>query len=90
MSSHGIADEIIEYFENYGISDAGTYAPEPDQVVAILEFITDLAEYREFELEQLPDILEQVKIKYKELGALSNQVTNYSDMGDETHILEKF
>lgn len=90
MSPHEIADEIVDHFENYGLSVAGSYAPDPDQVVSVLEFITDLLDFGVLQPQQIPDVLDEVKNKYKELGALGNQVTNYSDMGDESRIIAKY
>lgn len=90
MTPEDFVEDILEHFENRGLLDEGVEPPNPDQIVEVMQFMTNLIDLG-YELDTMvPDALDYLQRRNKEQALLSNQISNYADMGDESSIIQKF
>lgn len=90
MTPEDFIDGILDFFEVDSILEDGTEAPNPEQILVILNYVTGLVDFG-YQLDTiLPDAVEYLEKRNKEQSLISNQISNYADMGDESSIIRKF
>lgn len=90
MTPEDFIDGMLDFFEVDSILEDGTEAPNPEQILVILNYVTGLVDFG-YQLDTiLPDAVEYLEKRNKEQSLISNQISNYADMGDESSIIRKF
>lgn len=90
MTPEDFIDGMLDFFEVGSILEDGTEAPNPEQILVILNYVTGLVDFG-YQLDTiLPDAVEYLEKRNKEQSLISNQISNYADMGDESSIIRKF
>lgn len=90
MTPEDFIDGMLDFFEVDSILEDGTEAPSPEQILVILNYVTGLVDFG-YQLDTiLPDAVEYLEKRNKEQSLISNQISNYADMGDESSIIRKF
>lgn len=90
MTPEDFIDGMLDFFEVDSILEDGTEAPNPEQILVVLNYVTGLVDFG-YQLDTiLPDAVEYLEKRNKEQSLISNQISNYADMGDESSIIRKF
>lgn len=90
MTPEDFIDGMLDFFEVGSILEDGTEAPNPEQILVVLNYVTGLVDFG-YQLDTiLPDAVEYLEKRNKEQSLISNQISNYADMGDESSIIRKF
>lgn len=90
MTPEDFVEVMLDHFENNGLLDEGVEPPNPDQIVEVMKFMTNLIDLGYALDTMVPDALDYLQKRNKEQSFLSNQISNYADMGDERSIIQKF
>lgn len=90
MSPEDFIEGILDYFEVDSILPEGSDAPNPEQILSVLEYIQGVVDFGYDVDTILPDAVEYLVKRNKEQSLISNQISNYADMGDESSIIRKF
>lgn len=90
MSPEDFVDGMLDFFEVDSILEDGSDAPNSEQILSVLEYIQGVVDFG-YQLDTiLPDAVEYLEKRNKEQSLISNQISNYADMGDESSIIRKF
>lgn len=90
MSTEEQAQEMIDHFDREMVLKTGEDSPNLNQIISVVEYLTDMADFGYQLDENLPEVLDFLKKESREMKLLSNQISNYADMGDERSIIQKF
>lgn len=90
MTPEDFIEGMLDFFEVDSILEGGSDAPNSEQILSVLDYIHGLIDFG-YQLDTiLPDAVEYLVKRNKEQSLISNQISNYADMGDESSIIRKF
>lgn len=90
MTPEDFIEGMLGFYEADGILETGSDAPNAEQILSVLDYIQGVVDFGYQFDTILPDAVEYLQKRNKEQSLISNQISNYADMGDERSIIQKF